>query len=274
MFHRHENCVAIVGDLCNRFFCSKFEDGRSSNRRGFVDAPETQRCDVRSSAVGGIDNSHPQNAFLTWLRISSIAVLSGLERCEMAFETPLVLRIRPVVICRISTFDDVLERSVSRGSSIDCEKQPYRQSDSDASDASSISSTSSTGEGQIKRKPVPQTPPQSSESISAKTRAPPKTVAPLLNQGNWNSAWAHFVQETGGRPLRPSPSQFSNNNSDYSLSSSSSSTTERSATSSTCSLHSSGSGKAKPSSSISSSSKRSPLSTMRWVQYSHTKHPF
>jgi len=51
--------------------------------------------------------------------LAAIVILFGLENCDEPFKTPSALNIQPRIVCRISYFDEILERSVSRCPSFD-----------------------------------------------------------------------------------------------------------------------------------------------------------
>jgi hypothetical protein len=51
--------------------------------------------------------------------LATIVILFGLENCDEPFKTPSALNIQPRIVCRVSYFDEILERSVSRWPSFD-----------------------------------------------------------------------------------------------------------------------------------------------------------
>jgi hypothetical protein len=199
--------------------------------------------------------------------LAAIVILIGLENCDEPFKTPSALNIQPHIICRVSYFDDILERSVSRRSSFDnggllgCERTfqaiPSRVTRTERTSISeepgllprdfSHASTLLEDLRELYRHPLGSKQTCPSYKLGRGERASRK----LQSQDR-------RLSQTG-RCITPSSMSSQSQESLRSLPESSSSDIGRS--SSRSSRH----WKASPSSSISSSSRRSPLSTVRYV---------
>jgi hypothetical protein len=201
--------------------------------------------------------------------LAAIVILIGLEACEEPFKTPSSLNIRPRIVCRVSYFDDVLDRSVSCRSSFHnnglleqertFQTMPPRLTRTEETSISeaprrrllrdfSRASTLLEDLQELDRHPLFLR--QTNPSYKLGRRERPSRKLRSKNR---------YLSQTG-RCMSPSSMSSLSQQSLGSTSESSTRDTYRS------SLGSSSRRKASPSSSITSSSRRSPLSTVRYVK--------
>jgi len=187
---------------------------------------------------------------------SSVAtgmILTALEACPYPFQSPEVFHVARKISVRVSSFgEDFLERSISSVSSFNHENayEPERPEPTILKES-------------IRRKPVPKTP--SAVSGMADISSLHRSIAPLLaitqktRIRDWGEEWTHLVNDTGSKGLTHSDSAVSG------LSRSSSGYLSSGSSELSISNHGKRSRTVTPSSSISNLTKRSPLSTMRYV---------
>jgi hypothetical protein len=197
-------------------------------------------------------------------------IVCALENYDEPFKAPSILNIRPKVTCRVSYFDGILERSASRRSIFDHggeirREESFLQIPID--------------EKPIKRKPVPPSPrtgTQTSSSASTLVESPSQSGRPT-----GDLIWMALVKEKSydaecrsqaiyGRRVSTSGYQEKDGKPGlkYSHLSLSAETSPSSAFTACLQDKTSSEGemrRAAPGSGISSSSQRSPLSTMRYV---------
>lgn len=191
--------------------------------------------------------------------IATGTILTALEACPCPFQSPEVFHVARKISVRVSSFEeDFLARSIS-ASTLNQESE-YEPKDQEPSLKQSI-----------KRKPLPTSPSMGSEiSEISEISSAQRPITPLLPMAQktrargWGEDWTHLVDDTGSKGLTHSDSAVSG------LSRSSSGYLSSGSSELSVSNRGQQPRVVTPSSSISELTKRSPLSTMRYVFLSPT----
>jgi len=186
-------------------------------------------------------------------------ILTALQACKYPFQVPDPFHLKKKVTCRVSSFgDDILDCSISGGPSVQ-HKNIYEVEKPTVSHQASL-------------EPVTEI-----QSIS-NDEPPQRPLTPLLPMAQrsrargWGEEWTHLMKENGlerrGMTNSDSGISMSYNSSSGYISSSDESSYKSRKQRSAMTKRPGHPRVITPSSSISNLSRRSPLSTMRYVKYS------